>query len=214
MSHTPNLLVVDASPRTARSHSRKISAEYVDAWRAAHPAGKIVTRDLTHEPPPFVTEAWVVGAYAPADAQSDTSRAAIAVSNRYIEELFAADEVLIATPMYNLNVPAALKAWIDQIVRSGRTFAYRDGSGYEGLAKGKRAKIIVASGGDFRPGTPGAGFDFLSPYLRGILGFIGITDVEFIYAHSLTDGNPQRDPSLAEAGSVARRLAAAGAVAA
>ena len=208
MSHTPNLLVIDASPRTASSHSRKVSAEYVDAWRASHPNGKIVTRDLTHEPPPFVTEAWVVGAYAPVEAQSDTSRAAIAVSNRYIEELFAADEVLIATPMYNLNVPAALKAWIDQIVRSGRTFAV-GANGYEGLAKGKRAKVIVASGGDFRPGTPGAAFDFLSPYLRGILGFIGITDVEFIYAHSLTDGNPQREPSLVEARAVARKLAVA-----
>lgn len=205
---TPTLLVIDASPRSARSHSRKVSTQYVDAWRAAHPDGKIVTRDLTQEPPPFVTEHWVVGAYAPADAQSEASRHAIAVSNRYIDELFAADEVLIATPMYNLNVPAALKAWIDQIVRAGRTFAVGAG-GYEGLAKGKRAKVIVASGGDFRPGTPGAPFDFLSPYLRGILGFIGIGDVEFIYAHSLTDGNPQREPSLAEAGAVARKLATA-----
>jgi FMN-dependent NADH-azoreductase len=210
MSHTPNLLVIDASPRSARSHSRKLSAEYVAAWRAAHPQGIVVARDLTHEPPPFVTEAWVVGAYAPADAQSDAAREAIAVSNRYIEELFAADEVLIATPMYNLNVPAALKAWIDQIVRSGRTFAYRDG-GYEGLAKGKRVKVIVSSGGDFRPGTPGAAFDFLSPYLRGILGFIGISDVEFIYAHSLNDENPQREPSLAAAGAAARKLAMAAA---
>jgi FMN-dependent NADH-azoreductase len=211
MSHpTPHLLVIDASPRTARSHSRKLSADYAAAWRAAHPAGKVTTRDLTQEPPPFVTEAWVGGAFAAEDAQSPATRDAIAVSNRYIEELLAADEVLIATPMYNLAVPAALKAWIDQIVRAGRTFAYGAG-GYEGLVKGKRVKVIVTSGGDFRPGTSGAGFDFLSPYLRGILGFIGVTDIEFIYAHSLTDGNPQREPSLAAAQETARKLAAAAA---
>lgn len=202
------LLVLDASPRIDRSHSRRLSQEYVSSWRAAHPAGQVVTRDLALEPPPFVTEAWVVGAYAPLETQSSAAREAIAVSNRYVDELFAADDVLIATPMYNLSLPAALKAWIDQVVRAGRTFAYR-ANGFEGLAKGKRVKIIVTSGGDFRPGTPGAGFDFLSPYLRGILGFIGITEVEFIYAHSLADGNPQREPSLNEAESAARRLAAA-----
>jgi FMN-dependent NADH-azoreductase len=208
MSHTRNLLVLDASPRLARSHSRKVSAEYVAAWRAAHPEGKIVTRDLAIEPPPFVSEAWVIGAYAPVDEQPAAARDAIAVSNRYIDELFAADEVLIATPMYNLNLPAALKAWIDQVVRAGRTFSVGP-NGYEGLAKGKRVKVVVASGGDFRPGTPGAGYDFLSPYLRAILGFIGITEVEFIYAHSLTEGNPQREPSIAQAQAAVRQLAAA-----
>jgi FMN-dependent NADH-azoreductase len=202
------LLVIDASPRSGRSHSRKVSSEYVAAWRTAQPTGRIVTRDLALEPPPFVSEAWVVGAYAPVETQPPAAREAIAVSNRYIEELLAADDVLIATPMYNLNLPAALKAWIDQIVRVGRTFAIGT-TGYEGLAKGKRVKVIVASGGDFRPGTPGAGYDFLSPYLRAILGFIGISDVEFVYAHSLTDGNPRREPSLNAAQSTARQLAAA-----
>lgn len=203
----PSLLVLDASPRSERSYSRKLSADYVAAWRTHHPAGKVSSRDLTLEPPPFVSEAWVVGAFAPVDAQPPAAREAIAVSNRYIDELFAADEVLIATPMFNLSVPAALKAWIDQIVLVGRTFA-ATAQGFEGLVKNKRVKVIVASGSDFRPGTPAAGYDFLSPYLRGILGFIGVTDVEFIYAHSLGD-EKRRELSLSEARVAAQKLATA-----
>lgn len=206
-SNTRSLLVIDASPRTDRSHSRKLSAEYLASWRAAHAQGKIITRDLAAEPPPFVSEAWVVGAYAPPETQPPAAREAIAVSNRYVDELFAADDVLIATPMFNLNVPAALKAWIDQIVRAGRTFAVNP-SGYAGLVTNKHVTVIVTSGGDFRPGTPAAGYDFLSPYLRGILGFIGITEVEFIYAHSLAN-DAERERSLAAAQSSARKLAAA-----
>jgi FMN-dependent NADH-azoreductase len=203
----PTLLVLDASPRSARSHSRKLSADYVAAWRSRYPAGKVITRDLAQEPPPFVSEAWVIGAFAPPAEHPPAARDAIAISDRYIDELIAADEVLIATPMFNLNVPAVLKAWIDQIVRAGRTFAYGAG-GFEGLVKNKRVKVIVASGSDFRPGTPGAGFDFLSPYLRGILGFIGISDISFVYAHSL--GNEgQRETSLAEARAAAQKLAVA-----
>ena len=204
---SPALLVIDASPRSERSYIRKLSAQYVSAWRESHPTGQIVSRDLAQQPPPFISEAWVVGAFAPVESKPPAAREAIAVSNRYVDELLAADEILIATPMFNLNVPAALKAWIDQIVRVGRTFA-ATANGFQGLAQGKRVKVIVTSGSDFRPGTPGAAFDFLSPYLRGILGFIGIVDVEFIYAHSLSN-DQQRDPSLVEAESAARKLAAA-----
>jgi FMN-dependent NADH-azoreductase len=184
-STTSTLLHIDASPRGARSKSRQLGREFLAAWRAAHPDARVVTRDLATEPPPFVSEAWVEGAYAPADGQSPAARAAIAVSNHYVDELMAADQLVITTPIYNLSLPAALKAWIDQIVRAGRTFAVGAG-GYEGLARGKRALVIVASGGDPRPNTPGGAYNFLEPYLRGILGFIGITEVEFVYAHSLS----------------------------
>ncbi|MEO7415010.1 MAG: NAD(P)H-dependent oxidoreductase [Opitutaceae bacterium] len=205
--NSPSLLVIDASPRSERSHSRKLSAHYVAAWRDAHPSGKVVARDLAQDPPPFISEAWVVGAFAPAETQGTEAREAIAVSNRYVNELLEADEVLIATPMFNLNLPAALKAWIDQVVRAGLTFRATP-AGFVGLAKGKRIKVIVTSGGDYRPGTAAAGYDFLSPYLRGILGFIGISEVEFIYAHSLAS-DEQRDSSLSEAQGAARKLAAA-----
>src|SRR5687767_4950312 len=133
MKSHASLLVIDASPRSERSHSRKLSAEYVAAWREAHPSGAVVLRDLAQNPPPFVSEAWVVGAFAPAESQPLDARQAIAVSNQYVDELLAADEVVIATPMFNLNLPAALKAWIDQVVRAGHTFAVNP-DGFVGLA--------------------------------------------------------------------------------
>ena len=136
-------------------------------------------------PPPFVSEAWVEGAFAPFDQQSPAARRAIAVSNRYVDELMAADEVVITTPIYNLSLPAVLKAWIDQVVRFGRTFEAKEG-GFGGLVCGKRAIVIVASGSDFRLTSPGGTYNFLEPYLRAVLGFIGITSVEFVYAHSLS----------------------------
>lgn len=99
------LLVIDASPRRERSHSPKLSAEFVSSWEQAHPDGKILTRDLAQNPPPFVSEAWIVGAFAPLESQPVAAREAIAVSDRYVDELLAADDILVATPMFNLSVP-------------------------------------------------------------------------------------------------------------
>ena len=204
----PSLLLLDASPRGERSHSRKLGQEFLAAWQAAHPAGRAVVRDLGHEPPPFVNEAWVEGAFTAPDNHSLAARSAIRISDRFVDELLAADEVVIATPIYNLSVPAVLKAWIDQIVRFGRTFT-SGAAGFEGLAKGKRATVLVASGSDFRPGSPGGAYNFLEPYLRAVLGFIGITEVQFVYAHSLNAGDSQREQSVAAATETARALAVA-----
>ena len=205
-SSAPRLLHLDGSPRGARSQSRRLGEQFLAAWRAAHPDGGVVVRDIGREPPPFVSEAWVEGAFAPADQHSPAARAAIAVSNRYVDELLAAEQLVITTPIYNLSLPAALKAWIDQIVRVGRTFAPGAG-GFEGLAQGKRALVIVSSGSDFRPGTPGGAYNFIEPYLRAVLGFIGITDVNFVYAHSLNGNNPAGAAALAEAQAAVAHLA-------
>ena len=204
---TTTLLHLDASPRGARSHSRKLGEEFLAAFRSAQPDSRVIVRDIGHEPPPFVSEAWVEGAFAPADQHSPAAREAIAVSNTYVDELLAADQLVITTPIYNLSLPAALKAWIDQIVRVGRTFA-QGASGLEGLAKNKRAVIIVSSGSDFRPGTPGGAYNFLEPYLRAVLGFIGITEVSFVYAHSLGGAEIAREQGLAAARAALRQLAA------
>lgn len=202
------ILLVHASPRGERSHSRRLADKFLESWQHAHPQGKATVRDLGHEPPPFVSEAWVEGAFTPPSGQSPAARAAIRVSDAYVNELLAADEIVIATPIYNLSIPAALKAWIDQIVRVGRTFAMGS-AGFEGLLKTKRVRVLVASGGDFRPDGPYAAYNFVEPYLRAVLGFIGITDVTFVYAHSLNDGNPLRESSLAEARTSIQALAAA-----
>ena len=193
------LLHLEASPRSARSHSRQLGRDYVAAWQAARPAARVVTRDLATEPPPFVSEPWVEGAFAPADQHSPAAREAIAVSNHYVDELLAADEIVITTPIYNLSIPAVLKAWIDQVVRHGRTFVKSATGGFEGLVRGKRVIVIVASGSDFRPGTPGGAYNFAEPYLRAVLGFIGVTQVEFVYAHSMNSPVVNRDNVLATA---------------
>lgn len=179
------LLHLDASPRGERSRSRRLGQKFAASWKAAHPDAVIVTRDIGHEPPPFLSEAWVEGAFTPTDGHSPAAREAIATSNRYVDELLAATEIVITTPIYNLSVPAALKAWIDQVVRAGRTFEIREGVS-KGLTPAKRAIVIVASGSDYRLSSPAGAYNFLEPYLRAVLGFIGITTVEFVYAHSLS----------------------------
>ena len=205
---TSTLLHLDASSRSERSHSRKLGEEFVTAWKSSHGGGLVVYRDLGRNPPPFVTEAWVEGAFTPPAGHSPAAQAEMRTSDRFVDELLAADEILITSPIYNLNVPAVLKAWIDQIVRVGRTFAF-GANGLEGLVKGKKVRVIVASGSDLRLNGAMGGYNFFEPYLRGVLGFIGITDVTFVYAHSLNDGNPQRVQSLADAGSAVKTLAAA-----
>lgn len=202
------LLHIDASPRGARSKSRRLGREFVARWRATHPQGLVVSCDVGQEPPPFVTEAWVEGAFAPTASHSAAAREAIAISNRFVDELEVADELVITTPIYNLSVPAVLKAWIDQVVRVGRTFAKTE-HGLEGLLRGKRAVVIVASGSDFRPGTPGGAYNHLEPYLRAVLGFIGITEVQFVYAHSLGGTEAAAQLAVAAAETEVARLAAA-----
>jgi FMN-dependent NADH-azoreductase len=203
---TRTLLHLDASPRGARSHSRKLGQKFLAAWRSAHPSARVIARDLGQEPPPFVTEAWVEGAFAPVDQHSTAARNAIAVSDRYVNELLAADQIVITTPIYNLSLPAVLKAWIDQIVRVGLTFNKNE-NGYTGLASGKRVIVIVASGSDFRPTSPGGAYNFLEPYLRAVFGFIGIGQVEFVYAHSLNAGNNVGTQAVADAESTLTALA-------
>lgn len=197
------LLHIDASPRAARSKSRQLGRDFVARWKQTHASAEVVYRDVGLEPPPFVTAAWVEGAFAPADTHSTEAREAIAVSDRYVDELLAADQILITTPIYNLSLPAALKAWIDQIVRAGRTFT-KTSTGFEGLVRGKRVIVVVASGSDFRPSTPSGAYNFLEPYLRAVLGFIGVTEIEFVYAHSL--GN---DPAVAARATVDAEIALA-----
>lgn len=208
MKATTTLLHIDASPRGERSQSRRLGAEFRAAWQAARPDGLVIAHDVAAEPPPFVSAAWVEGSFAPPAEQSPAAQAAIAVSNRYVDDLLAADEILITTPIYNLSLPAALKAWIDQIVRFGRTFQ-KGAGGFEGLVRGKRVVVVVTSGSDFRPNTPGGAYNFLEPYLRAVLGFIGIGQVEFVYAHSMNQGDAVSVQALAAAKDQVAQLAAA-----
>jgi FMN-dependent NADH-azoreductase len=173
--YMPTLLHLDASPLET-SISRELAREFVATWKTADPNGTVIYRDLAALTPAPITQAWVHAAYTPTDSRTAEQKALLAPSEELIHELESADEIVIGVPMHNFSLPASLRLWIDQIVRSGRTFSY-GATGPAGLLKGKKATLLVASGGVYSPGTPAAAFDFGEPYLKMILGFIGITDV-------------------------------------
>jgi FMN-dependent NADH-azoreductase len=174
----PTLLAVEVSPRFEHSTSRKLTTVFVEKWRAANPEGSVIVRDLVKTSLPFVDLPWISGAFAPPESHSPESAAAIKVSDDLVAELKSADRIVIGTPMYNFAVPAALKAYIDHIVRVGVTVSADN----KGLLTGKSADVILASGGDFSPGSPVEKYNQTSGYLRQVLGWIGITDVNIILA--------------------------------
>jgi FMN-dependent NADH-azoreductase len=177
----PTLLHLDVSPRGDFSISRQLSRAGVAAWKSKNPTGKVIERDLTKTEMTFVDLEWIMGAFSPPDQMTDQHKSALAISDTLIAELLAADEIIIGTPMYNFTVPAVLKAWIDHVVRAGKTFQY-GASGPEGLAKGRKLIVAVASGGKYDKGSPTESYNHEIPYLRAILGFIGITDITFVQA--------------------------------
>lgn len=193
-----NILHIDSSPRAERSHSRELSKEFVSGWRAAHPEDAIAYRDLGHYPVPHVDEPWIAAAFSPPETHTPELTEAIRISDELIDEFFAADRYVFGVPMYNFNIPSTFKAYIDQIVRINRTFALND-QGFRGLVEGKKAVIITASGADYSAASPAAAYNFQEPYLRAIFGFIGVTDIQFINAHSMNNSDDVRTQSLSEA---------------
>jgi FMN-dependent NADH-azoreductase len=176
----PTLLHLDSSPLES-SISRELTREFVKTWRNAHPDGKVIYRDLAAIAPPPVDKAWIFSAHTPEPSRTPEQSAALAPSDELIAELEAADEYVLGVAMHNFSIPSVLKLWIDQVVRAGKTFVYSE-SGPEGLLHGKKASILVASGGIYEAGTPAAAFNFIDPYLKTILGFIGVTDLRWITA--------------------------------
>ncbi|NHZ92550.1 FMN-dependent NADH-azoreductase [Massilia sp. CCM 8733] len=170
------LLVVETSPRGNTSISRHMTRRFVEQWRAAHPGGDVVERDLMETGLPFVTAPWLEAYFTPPTQQSPEMKERLRLSDQLVAELLAADQIVIATPVYNYNVPAVLKAWIDHIVRKGMTLGF-DG---RGLLTGKKATVLIASGGIYTEGSPIRERDIATQYLRLILGVIGISDVTFV----------------------------------
>jgi FMN-dependent NADH-azoreductase len=176
------LLKIDVSPRGDYSISRKLSGEFATQWQAAHSDGKLVKRDLIETELPFVDLPWIAAAYSAPDQHTPEQALAIKVSNDLVEEFLAADEIVLSTPMYNFATPARLKAYIDHVVRLGKTFS----ASYEGLAKGKKLTLIIASGGVYTPGAHMESYNAETSYLKQIFGFIGITDVTVVHAGGVT----------------------------
>jgi FMN-dependent NADH-azoreductase len=175
------LLKIDVSPRGDYSISRKLGNHFATEWQSNHVGGKISTRDLANTKLPYVDLPWIAGAFTSPDQHTPEHKAALKISDELIAELLAADEVVISTPMYNFNVPAVLKAWIDHIVRLNKTFAFGP-EGLKGLAAGKKVTVIIASGSEYTKGSPLESYNLEGPYFKVVFGFIGITDVTIVHA--------------------------------
>ena len=176
-----SLLKIDVSPRGDASYSRQLGQTFLQSWQAAHAGGTVATRDLARQQPTYVDLQWIAGAYSKPEDLTEEHKAALKLSDDIIAEVKAADTLVITTPMYNFQVPAVLKAWIDHLVRAGITFSAGP-DGYKGLIHGKKAVLIVSAAGDYAEGSPAESYDLLTPYLKQILGFIGITEVQVLKA--------------------------------
>ena len=177
------LLHIDASPRTA-SVSSRLAAKYVDRWKRRTPDGTVVYHNTSREGIEYLNEAMVEGFFAPAAQLDERLRCALRCSDEFVDELLAADVVVIGAPMWNLGIPASLKAWIDMIVRERRTFEFAEEGVRPLVPAGKRVFVFSARGGAYGDGTGYERFDFFEPYLRAILGSIGLTEIGFVYAEN------------------------------
>jgi FMN-dependent NADH-azoreductase len=192
-----NVLLITSSPRGAASHSSRIARSLAEQLSSGDPKSTIVTRDLFRDPLPHIGEDFVTAVHSPAEQRTPVQKAAIAVSDQLISEIFAADVIVIASAMINFGISSTLKTYIDNILRAGSTFRYT-ANGPEGLVKGKKAYIVRASGGVYSEG-PMKAADFQDTYLKHILGFIGITDVETIHIEGVAFGPEVAEKAVAAA---------------
>jgi FMN-dependent NADH-azoreductase len=181
------LLRIDSSARR-NSVSRQLTSRFIETWKKDHPKGKVIERDLAATSLPLITDEWALAVHSDPASLTPAQRETLAISDTLVEELLAADTIVIGAPMHNFTISAPLKAWIDQVVRVGRTVLWRP-NGPEGVLKGKKVAVLTSRGGAYRPGTPTAQYDFQERYLRHILGFIGLTDVTFIHAENQKPGD-------------------------
>ena len=172
-----NILNVQSSARHEDSVTRQLSAMLVERLSAG--GATVVEREADNDLPP-VSKAWTQGAYIPEADRTSEQREALRLSDELVAELKAADAIVIGAPVYNFTIPASLKLWIDQVCRAGVTFKFGE-NGPVGLLEGKKAYVVLASGGT----AVGSEVDFHTPYLRHVLGFIGLHDVEFVSADQL-----------------------------
>lgn len=177
----PVLLAIDSSPMTDTAVTRRLTRAFVELWEESFPGGDVIHRDLGANPPPH-PDALMLGAFAKDDAGlSELEREALRVSDRFVDELLAADVIVIGSPMYNFTVTSALKAWIDLVGRPGRTFTYSD-KGPTGLLIDKHVLVVTARGGFYAGETAEAQNDYQETYLRAYFEFLGVEDVRFIHA--------------------------------
>ena len=181
-----NLLVVTSSPKSSSS----VTSGLVDRFVASVESDSEISlarRDLGHAPPPHLDEATIGAFFTPENQRTADQAEAVKLSDELIAEVEAADILVIGAPMHNFGISSALKTWIDHIARAGKTFQYTE-SGPVGLLTGKKVFVLSARGGDYSESSPAHGMDQQEPYLKTVLGFIGLTDVTFIHAQGVNMG--------------------------
>jgi FMN-dependent NADH-azoreductase len=192
-----HILLIQSSSNLASSVSRDLADSYVAAYQAAHPDATVTKRDLVAEPVPHLGVDLLGGMFGKPEALTEAQKTALALSNALVDEVEAASVIVIGAPMYNFSIPSALKAWIDHVIRAGRTFRYTE-TGPQGLVLGKKVVLFLASGGVYSDG-PYKPYDFQETYLRAILGFIGLTDVTVVRAEGLAMGPDAATKAVADA---------------
>jgi len=191
------VLHLDSSALGAASVSRQLTSEIVARQRALHPDIQVTYRDLAADPALHLTGAHMAARMG-ATSDDATLNDDLVKGNAYMDELFAADVLVIGAPMYNLSIPTPLKAWIDRVAVAGKTFRYT-ATGPEGLLKGKKAFIASARGGVYSAGSPAAALEHQETYLIGLLAFLGVTDVKVVRAEGMAFGPEAKEAAIAHA---------------
>ena len=197
------LLHLDASPRGERSLTRRLSQQFVDAWLAQRPDDRVIARDVGRQPPPFIDEAWIAGAFTPPAQRTTEQQAALRVSDELIDELVAADVIVLGVPMHNYGMPAALKAWLDNVMRIDRTFTFDLARGdypIESMLHGKTL-VVLSSRGEFgfAPGGARAAKNQLDPHLAAVAPYLGVADSHLVAIEYQEFRDARHDASVAQA---------------
>ncbi len=188
------LLQINASLFSSQGQSSLLANRFVAAWQADHTEGQVIVRDLASDPVPHLDGQRFSALISQADSRTPEQQAVVDFSDNLINELKSADILVLGLPLYNFGVPSVLKAYIDHIARAGSTFSYT-ATGPVGLLSGKKALIFATRGGKYA----GTAMDTQTDYVRGFLAFIGITDVEFVYAEGLAMGEEGKQSALVQA---------------
>ncbi|MEN7548829.1 NAD(P)H-dependent oxidoreductase [Rapidithrix thailandica] len=197
-----NILVINASARSADSFSRSLSKEFITNWISKYPEDRIVQRDLGQTAIPHITEAWIEGAFKPKEHRTEKDQAALKVSDALVTELKAADIVVLATPMYNWSIPSVLKAYIDQVLRMNETLAINPETPenpYVGLLENKKAYFLLVRGGrGYEKGEFYQHMNFQTDYLKTVFKIIGISEIEVLSMNSAAMGGEHSKHSYEE----------------
>jgi len=201
------LLVIDSSPMGDNSVSKRLTTAFTKAWIKANPNGEVLKRDVAEMKLPHLDGERLGAFFTPADQRSEEQKTLAATSEELIAELKSVDAVVFGVPMHNFGIPSTLKTYIDHVARAGETFRYTE-KGPVGLLEGKKAYLLAARGGDYSEGSPAAAMDFTLPYMKTVLGFIGITDVATVEANGLAMGEDLATKAVAGAELEVERIAA------